>query len=74
MANLQIKLPDIDPKNLPECAEEFPEPLLLTGQQHAHFRTKCTRVKKLCKGKFLQRQVKNAIRKSSNSGDFLKRL
>ena len=73
-ANLQIELPEFDPKNLPEWAEEFSEFLLLTGQQHADVRTKCTLIKKSCKKKFLQRQVKIAIRKSSNWGDFLKRL
>ena len=73
-ANLQIKLPEFNPKNLPEWAEEFSEFLLLTGQQHADVRTKCTLIKKSCKKKFLQRQVKTAIRKSSNWGDFLKRL
>ena len=30
-ANLQIELPEFDPKNLPEWAEEFSEFLLLTG-------------------------------------------
>ena len=74
MANLQIELPVFDPKNLPEWAEEFSEFLLLTGQQHADFWTKCTLIKKLCKRKFLQRQVQTAIRNSSNWGDFLKRL
>ena len=59
---------------MPERAEEFSEFLLLTGQQHADVRTKCTLIKKLCKKKFLQRQVKTAIRKSSSWGDFLKRL
>ena len=73
-ANLQIKLPEFDPKNLPEWAAEFSEFLLLTGHQHADVRTKCTLIKKSCKKKFLQRQVKTAIRKSSNRGDFLKRL
>ena len=73
-ANLQIELPEFDPKNLPEWAEEFSESLLLTGQQHADVRTKCTLIKKSCKKKFLQRQVKTAIRKSSSGGDFLKRL
>ena len=72
--NLQIELPQFDPKNLPEWAEEFSEFLLLTGQQHADVRTKCTLIKKSCKKKFLQRQVKTAIRKISNWGDFLKRL
>ena len=73
-ANLQIELPEFDPKNLPEWAEELSEFLLLTGQQHADVRTKCTLIKKWCKKKFLQRQVKTAIRKSSSWGDFLKGL
>ena len=62
------------PKNLPEWAEELSEFLLLTGQQHADVRTKCTLIKKPCKKKFPQRQVKTAIRKSCTWGDFLKRL
>ena len=73
-ANLQIELPELDPKKLPEWAEEFSEFLLLTGQQHADVRTKCTLIKKSCKKKFLQRQVKTAIRKSPSWGDFLKGL
>ena len=96
-ANLQTKLPEFHPKNLPDRAEEFSAFLLLTGQQHAFLlhcvfpryprgtwgdggqqhadvRTKCRLLKKSCKRKFLQRQVKTAIRKSSNWGDFLKRL
>ena len=59
--------------HLPEWAEEFSEFLHLTGQQHADVRTKHTLIKKACQKKFLQRQVKTAIRKSSNWGDFLKR-
>ena len=73
-ANLQIELPEFDPKHLPECPEKFSEFLLLTGQQHADVWTKCTLIKTSCKKEFLQRQVKTAIRKSSNGGDFLKRL
>ena len=61
-------------KNLPEWADEFSKFLLLTGQQHADVRTKCTLIKKSCKEKFLQLQVKTAIRQSSSWGDFLKRL
>ena len=45
-ANLQIELPEFHPKNLREWAEEFSEFLLLTGQQHADVRTKCTLIKK----------------------------
>ena len=74
MANLQIELPEFDTKNLPEWAEEFSEFLLLTGQQHADVRSKCNLIKKSCKKEFFQRQVKTAIRSSSNWGDFLKRL
>ena len=51
-ANLQMELPEFDPKNLPEWAEEFSQFLLLTGQQHADVRTKCTLIKKSCKKKF----------------------
>ena len=61
------------PKNPPEWVEEFWEFLLLRGQQQADVRTKCTLIKKSCKKKFLRRQVKTAIKKSSNWGDFLKR-
>ena len=73
-ANLQIEPPEFDPKNLPEWAEEFSEFLPLTGQQHADVRTKCTLIEKSCKKKFLQRQVKTAIRKISSWRDFLKKL
>ena len=45
-ANLQIELPEFDPKNLPEWAEDVWEFLLLTGHQHADVRTKCTLIKK----------------------------
>ena len=61
-------------KNLPELAEEVSDFLLLTGHQHADIRTKCKLIKKSCKKKGLQRQVKTAIRKSSNLGHFLNRL
>ena len=73
-ANLQIELPEFDPKNLPEWAEEFSEFFLLTSQQPADVHTKCTLIKKSCKKQFLQRQVKTAVRRMSNWGDFLKRL
>ena len=48
-ANLQIELPEFDPKNLPEWAEGFSAFLLLTGQHHADVRTKCTVIKNSCK-------------------------
>ena len=73
-ANLRIKLPEFDSKNLPQWAEEFFEFLLCTVQQHADVRTKCKLMKKSCKKKFVQRQVKTAIRKSCIWRDCLKRL
>ena len=73
-ANPQITLPECSPKNLRKWAEEFSEALLPTGQQHADVKTKCKLIKKSCKKKFLQWQVKTAIRKSSNRSDFLKEL
>ena len=36
-ANIQLELPEFDPKNLPKWAEEFAEFLLLTGQSHVGF-------------------------------------
>ena len=73
-AKLQIELPEFDTKTLHACAEEFSEVLLLTGQQHADVHTKCTLIQKSCKTKVFQRQVKTALRKSFQCGDFLKRL
>ena len=39
-ANIQLELPEFDPKNLPEWADEFAEFLLLTGQSHVDVATK----------------------------------
>ena len=52
-ANIQLELPEFDPKNLPERAEEFAEFLLLTGQSHVDVATKCSLLKRSCKKKFL---------------------
>ena len=41
-ANIQLELPESDPKNLPKSAEEFAEFLLLTGQSHVDVATKCS--------------------------------
>ena len=57
-ADIQLELPEFDPKNLPEWAEEFAEFLLLTGQSHVDVATKCSLLKRSCKKKFLQKQVK----------------
>ena len=63
--NIQLKLPEFDPKNLPEWAEEFAEFLLLTGQSHVDVATKCSLLKHSCKRKFLQKQVKQIVKTCS---------
>ena len=50
-ANIQLELPEFDPKNLSRWAEEFAEFLLLTGQSHVVVATKCSLLKCLCKKK-----------------------
>ena len=64
--NLQIKLPEFDPKKLLQWAEEFSAFLLLTGQQHADVRTKCTLIEKSCK-MFFQRQVKSRYQEGTRA-------
>ena len=58
-------MPEFDPKNLPEWAEEFAEFLLLTGQSHVDVATKCPLLKRSCKKKFLQKQVKQILQSCS---------
>ena len=48
-ANIQLEVPEFDPKNLPELAEEFAEFLLLTGQSHVEVPTICSLLKRSCK-------------------------
>ena len=61
-ANIQLELPEFDPKNLPEWAEEFAEFLLLTGPSHVDVATKCSLLKRSCKRKFLQKQAKQIVK------------
>ena len=72
-ANIQLELPEFDPKNLPEWAEEFAEFLLLTGQSHVDVATKCSLLKRSCKKKFLQKQVKQIVKTCSTWADVLQR-
>ena len=39
-ANIQLELPEFDPKNLPKWAEEFAEFRLMTGKSHVDVATK----------------------------------
>ena len=73
-ANIQLELPEFDLKNLPEWAEEFAEFLLLTGQCHVDVATKCSLLKRSCKRKFLQKQVKQIVKTYSTWAELLLRL
>ena len=73
-ANIQLELPEFDPKNLPEWAEEFAEFLLLTGLSHVDVATKCSLLKRSCKQKFLQKQVKQIVKTCSTWVEVLQRL
>ena len=73
-ANIWLELLELDPKNLPEWAEEFAEFLLLTGQSDVDVATKCSLLKRSCKKKFLQRQVKQIVKTCSTWAEVLQRL
>ena len=73
-ANIQLEWPVFDPKNLPEWAEEFPEFLLLTGPSNVDVATKCSLLKRSCKKKFLQKQMKQIVKTCSTWAEVLQRL
>ena len=73
-ADIQLELPEFDPKNLRQWAEEFAEFLLLTGESHVDVATKCSLLKRSSKKKFLQRQVKQVVKICSTWAEVLQRL
>ena len=73
-ANIQLELPAFDPKYLPEWAEEFAQFLLLTLWSHVDVARKCSLLKRSCKRKFLQKQVKQIVKTCSTWVEVLQRL
>ena len=73
-ANIELELLEFDPKNLPEWADELAEFLLLPGQSHVDVATKCSLLKRSCKKKFLQKQVKQIVKTCSTSAEVLQKL
>ena len=73
-ANIQLDLPEFDPKKLPKWAEEFAEFLLLTRQSHVDVPTKFSLLKRSCKRNFLQKQVKQIVKTCSTWAEVLQRL
>ena len=70
-ANIQLELPEFDPRNLPEWAEEFAGFLLLAGQFHVNVASKCSLLKRSCKQKCLQKQVKQIVKTCSTWAEVL---
>ena len=70
-ANIQLDLPEFDPRNLPQWADEFAEFLLLTGESHVDVAAKCSLLKRSCKKKFLQKQVKQIVKTCSTWAEVL---
>ena len=73
-ANIQLELPEFDPKHLPEWAEDFAKSLLLTGQSHVDVATKCSLLKRSCKKKFLQNHLKQIVKTCLTWAEVLQRL
>ena len=73
-ANIQLELPEFDPKILPEWAEEFAEFLLLTGRSHVVVAMKCSLLKVSCQKKFFRKQVKQIVKTRSFWAEVLQRL
>ena len=73
-ANIQLELPEFDPKNLPEWAEEFAEFFLLTGKSHVDVATECSLLKRSCKRKCLQKQVKQIVKTCATWAEVPQRL
>ena len=73
-ANIQLELPEFDPKHLPEWAEELAEFLLLTGQSHVDVATRCCLLKRSCKKNILQKEVKQIVKTCSTWAEVLQRL
>ena len=59
---------------MPERAEKFAEFLLLTCQSHVDVATKCPLLKRWCKEKTYQKQVKQIVKTCSTSAEVLQRL
>ena len=73
-ANIQLELPEFDPKDQPEWAEELAAFLLLTGQSHVDVATRFSLLKTSCKKIFFKKQVKQILKTCSTWAEGLQRL
>ena len=70
-SKMVVNLPEFTGKDLSEFAEIFGRFLRMTGQAHASGRVKCDLLLQCCKTKYLEKQVKQIVTKSSTFADVL---
>ena len=70
-SKIVVNLPEFTGKDLSEFAENFGRFLRLTGQTHASGRVKCDLLLQCCKTKYLEKQVKQIVTKSTTFADVL---
>ena len=66
-----VNLPEFTGKDLSGFAEIFGRFLRMTGQTHASGRVKCDLLLQFCKTTYLEKQVKQIVRKSATSTEVL---
>ena len=64
-------MPEVTGKDLSEFAENFGRYLRMTGQTCASGRVKCDLLLQCCKTKYLEKQVKQIVKKSATFADAL---
>ena len=70
-SKIVVNLPEFTGKDLSEFAENFGRLLRMTGQTNASGRVKCDPLLQCCKSKYLEKQVKQIVRKSATFADVL---
>ena len=70
-SKIVVNLPEFTGKDLANFAENFGRFLRLTGQTHASGRVKCDLLLQCCKTKYLEKQVKQIVTKSTTFAEVL---
>ena len=70
-SKIVVNLPEFTGKDLSEFAENFGRFLRMTGQTNASGRVKCDLLLQCCKTKYLEKQVRQIVTKSTTFADVL---
>ena len=70
-SKIVVNLPEFTGKDLSKFVENFGRFLRMTGQTHASGRVKCDLLLQCCKTKYLEKQVKQIVTKSTTFADVL---